>query len=156
MRPSTVSIILKSFSGIFDPDVYLGLLEKGEKMMDDKYTFAASRMSRSLFERQDVSSVARKRRLNARILHFGLDDIGLKHLYNEESVPFFVPVFLDDKIRRDEIREKMFNDNIYCPVHWPEWNPDIKNPLYDRELSLICDQRYDEDVMNRILEVFKC
>ena len=37
----------------------------------------------------------------------------------------------------------MTKRGIYLPVHWPN-DLKRKNKLYDYELSLVCDQRYNE------------
>lgn len=55
----------------------------------------------------------------------------------------------------------MFSNNIFTPVHWPyesnKLNGTIKNPLYETEISLICDQRYSLEDMKRQIEVLeKC
>ena len=51
----------------------------------------------------------------------------------------------------------MFKNNIFTPVHWPyeseNLNGFIENQLYETELSLICDQRYSLNDMNRQIEV---
>lgn len=62
--------------------------------------------------------------------------------------------------RRDEIRKAFFHNNIFCPIHWPaDWQinySDVRtNPLYEMELSLICDQRYGEEEMTMQLEILK-
>lgn len=43
---------------------------------------------------------------------------------------------------------------MYCPIHWPK--PTILNEgnltsIYDKELSLIADQRYNETDMQYII-----
>ena len=99
-----------------------------------------------------------KRMENASFLHDELEKLGIKHTYNPESVPLFIPVFLGN---RSEVRKKMFSNNIFTPVHWPyesdKLNGTIKNQLYETEISLICDQRYSLEDMKRQIEVLeKC
>ena len=92
------------------------------------------------------------RRSNAHVLYKGLDGL-IQFLFSEEDMdcPLFVPVLLE---HRDQIRQVMIDNKIYCPVHWPK--PDGCNSnLYDMELSLICDQRYGEEDMMRIVKVLK-
>ena len=89
-------------------------------------------------------------------LHTKLDEIGIKHLYDQNKVPLFVPIFVEP-VKRDRIRKRMFENNIFCPIHWKNIANDINNLpsniLYDMELSLICDQRYDLKDMERIIEI---
>ena len=67
----------------------------------------------------------------------------------------FVPILVDPHIRND-LRSYLINRAIYCPVHWPK-SPyhGVCNELYDMELSLVCDQRYDFADMDRVLQAIK-
>ena len=105
-----------------------------------------------------LEEIKAKRMENASFLHDELEKLGIKHTYNPESVPLFIPVFLEN---RSEVRKKMFSNNIFTPVHWPyesdKLNGTIKNQLYETEISLICDQRYSLEDMKRQIEVLeKC
>ena len=60
-----------------------------------------------------------------------------------------VPIMLKN---RDVIRKKLIDNKIYCPVHWPK-PMGCNSNIYDMELSLVCDQRYDIDDMKRIVSV---
>jgi hypothetical protein len=50
----------------------------------------------------------------------------------------------------------LIREQIYCPIHWPKspYHGDC-GELYDRELSLICDQRYDLTDMARMVGVIQ-
>ena len=63
--------------------------------------------------------------------------------------PLFVPVLLEN---RDKVRKHLTENKIYCPVHWPKPEGADSN-IYDMELSLICDQRYGVNDMERIVSV---
>ena len=146
--------VLKNLDGVIDDNVCLELIEKGEDILDGDYTVCRSEISERLMQMEDISDTAKVRKENAKYLHEGLYSLGISHLYRSDVVPMFVPIFVNN---RDAIRRSLFDDNIFCPVHWPRvpghnW-PD--NPLYDTELSLICDQRYGSNDMKRILEVLE-
>ena len=69
------------------------------------------------------------------------------------DVPLFVPIFIK-KDYRDRLRDYLIAHQIYCPVHWPisEYHRKVTNyekTIYDEELSLICDQRYSREDMER-------
>ena len=66
----------------------------------------------------------------------------------------FVPIFITD---RDNLRKKFFDNNIFVPKHWPKHSDIINgnNMLYEKELSLICDQRYGTEDMYRQIDVLK-
>ena len=146
--------ILKNYDNWIDDNLCLELLNKGETILDSEYDVCCSDISRSLIKNIPFAEIARKRKQNAAYLHKELLKLGIKHLYNEISVPLFIPVFLEN---RTEIRKAMFANNIFTPVHWPYesqiLNGNDKNKLYDTELSLICDQRYSEEDMQLQIDI---
>ena len=66
--------------------------------------------------------------------------------------PLFVPVIIKNG-KRDVIRKKLVDNEIYCPVHWPHPDANCESNLYEMELSLVCDQRYGREDMQRIVDV---
>lgn len=95
------------------------------------------------------------RRKNAKVLYEGLKnnrDITFLFDIEEMDCPLFVPVIIHNG-KRDAIRKKLIDKEIYCPIHWPKPEAECESNIYDTELSLICDQRYNEKDMNRIVEV---
>lgn len=118
------------------------------KRMDD--------LSYTIWKNTDLQAIRRRRLRNADILQRGLRDVMYIADMADGCCPIFVPVFFDSKEKRDKVRNILIQENIYCPVHWPK-NPAIigtmkVNRLYDTELSLICDQRYGENDMQRITD----
>ena len=72
-----------------------------------------------------------------------------------EDSPMFVPIFVEQNIRND-LRRALISEKIYCPIHWPRSNSyGGNNELYDTEISLVCDQRYSIEDMDRIISVIK-
>lgn len=142
--------LLKNHRELIGDRVALELIDEGETMMDDDYLYGCSTLSTELLRRIDFESVAEKRKSNARKLHAGLARLGIQHLYDESTIPMFVPAVLKN---RDKVRKRLFANNIFCPVHWPVDDMALQgnNVLYHTELSLICDQRYDEEDMERII-----
>ena len=72
-----------------------------------------------------------------------------------DVTPMFFPIYV--KNNRDELRRKLIENEIYCPVHWPipkqvngHLNITTKN-IYDSILSIPCDQRYQIEDMRRII-----
>lgn len=66
------------------------------------------------------------------------------------SAPLFVPILLSPN-QRDGLRNHFIANNIFCPVHWPKTERQtLHSDFYDKEISLICDQRYDICHMERI------
>ncbi|WP_101474333.1 hypothetical protein [Fusobacterium sp.] len=98
-----------------------------------------------------------KRKNNAKILYDGLKDIDfITFLFDEKDMdcPLFVPILINKKSRND-IRDTLIENNIYCPIHWPKPKMNCNSNIYNKELSLICDQRYDEIDMLKIIEIIK-
>lgn len=102
----------------------------------------------------NINEIIEKRKNNSKILIKGLKDLSLSfieipNIDFSKDVPIFIPIFLD-KEERDSLHNYLQNNGIYCPIHWSEIlgaSSDIK----ERELSLVCDQRYSETDMKIIL-----
>ncbi|MGI0528394.1 hypothetical protein [Treponema socranskii] len=148
--------ILKNFSGWVNDSICLDLIEKGEEFLDKQYDCKCSKISKALINQIPYEKIKDVRKRNAKFIHDELEKLGIKHIYNEMGVPLFIPIFLDN---RNEVRKEMFENNIFTPVHWlyesEELNGNIKNHIYDTELSLICDQRYSLEEMEIQIEVLK-
>ena len=99
----------------------------------------------------DIQRQREVRCANAHVLYDGLKD-RVQFLFSEEKMdcPLFVPIILHKD--RDRIRRGLTEKSIYCPIHWPK-PQGCESDLYDLELSLICDQRYNEEDMKRIVSV---
>ncbi len=142
--------LLKNHRAMVGDIVSLELIDKGEKKMDEEYRFCCSDLSINLLQRIDTKYIANRRKKNAEHLHNGLEQLGIQHLFNPRRVPLFIPMLVEN---RDKIRKSMFSENIFLPIHWPveDYETQGDNELYRTELSLICDQRYDEEDMERII-----
>ena len=143
--------ILKSFNQFVKDDIILALLEKGEDYLDEDFLCKWDNASKEVYLSIDKEGIKSKRRENAKYLHENLLDMNIKHIYSEEGTPLFVPIFVND---RDELRKEFYAENIFTPKHWPN-TYNLNNELYVRELSLICDQRYEIDDMELQLKVLQ-
>ena len=114
-------------------------------------------LSRELLTEWDVDAMRAQRRQNASALHEGLKDTSYAPLFSlsEGDCPLFVPILAQDAVARDDLHRRLITRSIYCPIHWPRPDAACVSPLYDRELSLICDGRYDVNDMERILDAIK-
>lgn len=107
----------------------------------------------------DPRGMIEKRRENAAYLMRQLKGIPGITLWREElkdtDTPLFLPILVDPALRGD-LRGALIREQIYCPIHWPKspYHGDC-GELYDRELSLICDQRYDLTDMARMVGVIQ-
>lgn len=107
----------------------------------------------------DMDEIIYQRRKNASYLINKLKNIsGIKlwrNSINDSDSPMFVPILLEPQLR-NEIRAYLISKEIYCPIHWerPSYQTQY-NELFEKELSLVCDQRYDEIDMERIADAIQ-
>ncbi|PYQ50948.1 MAG: hypothetical protein DMF78_14385 [Acidobacteria bacterium] len=115
--------------------------------------YAASELTRSLLGTAiDWSAVAERRRANWEVLAAALGEIAVFPVLTAGVVPVGFPVRVS---RRDEVREMLFANEIYPPVHWPlaDVVPERfigSHHLAAEIMTLPCDQRYDAAQMERM------
>lgn len=129
---------------------FLSMFEKSNHWLSENYSgLSIDSWSLEYLRHVDMNKQQMIRRRNAKVLYRGLKKA--QFLFPEEKMdcPLFVPILLED---RDKIREILKENKIYCPVHW-EKPEGCESNIYEKELSLICDQRYDEADMERIVSV---
>ena len=141
-----------------DKQTFLNLYgEFGHHLVEYYQNYEMDDLSYSLYKTEDLAIMRQKRRENAKYLHEHLKGVRFLGEITDNAVPLFVPVFFDTTEQRNAIRKKLIEAQIYCPIHWPKpaqipANFEV-NKIYDTELSLICDQRYNLDDMARMVEV---
>lgn len=137
---------------------YLGIFGKAEDYLDIAGMTAASGRDEEAAIYLDTDFMKSRRRANACVLMENLADLLIFPELKEDDCPLFVPVMIPEG-KRDELRMFLIEREIYCPVHWPVTDvhnlTDKEKELYDGELSLVCDQRYSEEDMERIAETVK-
>lgn len=129
----------------------ISLFKESNSWFSDSYSMLSiDQESRDYLASVDMGKQRQIRRRNAVSLYKGLEG-KVRFLFdlNDMDCPLFVPVLLEN---RDEIRRHLINNKIYCPVHWPK-PKGCESNLYNLELSLVCDQRYDIEDMERIISV---
>ena len=139
-----------------DKQAFLSLYsEFGHHLAEDYQNYEMDDLSYALYKTEDLSAIRRKRRENAKYLHENLKGVKCIGNLSNNVVPLFVPVFFETTEQRDAVRKKLIEAQIYCPIHWPkpaQIPADFEaNKIYDTELSLICDQRYDLTDMERMV-----
>ncbi len=143
---------------------YLELFSQAEELLDREYRDCQPTLEdlQALLD-LDVERIRAQRGHNARLLVQELRDIpGLDLVFpepGEGDAPLCVPVLVEES-KRDALRKQLIGADIYCPVHWPlsELHEGISvrgKEIYGRELSLICDQRYEEEDMARECKVIR-
>lgn len=133
--------------------------EFGHHLAEDYQNYEMDSLSYTLYKTEDFDAIRYKRRVNAKYLHEHMNGVRFLGELNDKVVPLFVPVFFDTTEQRNAVRKKLIDAQIYCPIHWPkpaQIPADFAvNKIYDTELSLICDQRYDLSDMQRIVDTIK-
>ncbi|OUQ14430.1 hypothetical protein B5E87_02810 [Massilimicrobiota sp. An142] len=132
---------------------YLDAFKDANRILVSDYKeYRASISEIQIFENLDSSDLRDCRRKNAQVLIQLLKKTGIlmfKELHNEDC-PLHVPIVLETE-KRNVLRKNMIDSEIYCPYHWPIDKNFIyaETKLHYKEMSLICDQRYSVDDMNR-------
>ena len=137
-----------------DKTSFLNKFEQAEKKLENDYVGYAGQMVDF-----DINDIVLKRKNNAEYLISKLIKIPEIKLWRknilQQDAPMFVPILVDPAIRND-LRKALINESIYCPIHWPVNSYcKIPNKIYDSEISLICDQRYNREDMTRLISVIE-
>ncbi len=144
-----------------DDAAFLELFRVGEERLEDAaaYRAATSWMTEAILAKLDINEIAARRRANFRVLEAAIAQLGLRSLVAlaGDAVPLVLPVRLRN---RDAVRRALAREQVFCPVHWPIPRGHAAavahaGRLYESELSLIVDQRYDERDMIRIAKLLK-
>lgn len=144
---------------------FLPLISEAEEMLERNYPHTLpDPRSLDVLERTDLPSLIMARKNNARILMQGIMELADERIrcfsqtMGAHDTPLFVPVWIQADIRND-MRRYLIEHSIYCPVHWPLSDlhtiSEEAKQLYQCELSLVCDQRYDHFDMYRMVETIK-
>ena len=160
LKLKRTAMILKSeyLSGKIniEKETFMHLFSEANEWLAENFSCKAiDEYSENYLFSVDYDMHRKQRRSNARILYEGLQnhlDIDFLFPIEDMDCPLFVPVIIRNG-KRDAIRKKLIKNAIYCPVHWPHPNADCNSNLYEYELSLVCDHRYDEKDMQRIVDV---
>ncbi len=147
--------IMKNMRDIlFDDNVYLNISRIGSSLINDELELGISFVAEKLFREVDEAQVIKQRKTNASFL---ADELEAKGIYpmlplRKDKVPLFLPVKLSN---RDEIRKRLFDRQIFCPIHWNNLQNDqnYKSNIAETELSLVIDQRYNEKDMAKIVSL---
>jgi hypothetical protein len=118
--------------------------------------FAMSELSRVLLQNSfDYSTIAQRRMDNYQALAARLNSLALFPHLPAEVVPLGFPIRTKE---RDKVRQALFAHDIYPPVHWAIQGVipieyDESQKLASEIMTLPCDQRYDSNDMDRMVQV---
>lgn len=137
---------------------YLKLFDEAEDALE--HVGIAPAVDRDVFlaNAMDIERIRKQRRTNADILRKAFPDWLIFPNLSENDTPMFVPILVPDG-KRNNLRRYLIENDVYCPVHWPVSECHKLNErtdfLYESELSLVCDQRYTEEDMGRMVGIIE-
>lgn len=129
----------------------------------DYYNGQPDPLSIELLNKIDINKISEKRRINAyflinAFLELESSVINCINILDMTDVPLFVPIFISNN-KRDYLRSYLIKNNIYLPIHWPLTNLhkkfNLKSTIYQSELSIVCDHRYNLSNMKFIIDIVK-
>ncbi len=138
LRKKAMNLKKTYINGLSSNKDFLDLFKQANDYLDSCELCSACEDDIYAARHFDVDGVKSIRRKNAKIL---IDRIGCMYELKDNDCPLFIPIKVE---KRDALRKFLIDNNVYLPIHWPnhDWN--------GKELSLVCDQRYDESDMLRI------
>lgn len=158
MRLSAMEMKADYIAGLRADKAHLQLFNEAEEYLECCPLAGADSSDIEKARTMNVDRIKKQRRKNAMVLLDAFADMAIFPTLHEADCPLFVPILVPDN-RRDDLRRYLIEKEIYCPVHWPltNWHhPDGRSmEIYQNELSLVCDQRYDENDMERIVTAIR-
>ena len=151
--------------GPVSKDAFLPLVNTAESILEEQYHHKMpDTRSMEVLRETDADFLINARKQNAQLLTNAISALEDKRIrcfspiLNVNDTPLFVAIAVAPE-DRNNLRKHLIANQIYCPVHWPfsdaHPNNSKSQPLFDIELSLICDQRYGLDDMQRMVNVIK-
>lgn len=147
-------------NGTGEKQAFLSLFGEAEELLEENYVgYLPEDQAVVELLNFDMNRTRDTRRRNATVLLNGLKRIPeisvLCSEMSDSDSPLFVPILVP--YDRTGLRKYLIEKSIYCPIHWPlssyhEGISERAKMIYEQELSLLCDQRYDEDDMHRIID----
>lgn len=138
---------------------FLELYAEANHLLDgDYFDYIPDDNEVSVLNNTDSFFLQKRRRENAAFLINKIKQIPEIQLIfdniRDGDCPLFVPILVDEN-KRSAIRGSLIQNNIYCPAHWPIDNrfPHCITKYHNSEISLICDQRYGLEAMEKQIKV---
>ena len=147
----------KYMFGMLDSKSYLEVFAQAEEMLEESLPAKASQQDIDAAKHLDVDYIIEQRRSNAQVLLDELADVAIFKELSQSDCPLFVPIVVPNG-KRNDLRNYLIRNDVFCPVHWPitqYQKPDSKSLfLYENTLSLVCDQRYTQEDMKRLIQIY--
>lgn len=158
LRTQAMKMKKEYVEGLNDDKKYLNVFEQAEKCLETVEVSPAAERDMFLGQHLDVELIRNRRRANADVLRSAFSDWLIISELKTTDTPMFVPVLVPNG-KRNSLRYHLISNGIYCPIHWPisEFHKLNKNTadIFQNEISLVCDQRYNEEDMVRMVKVIR-
>ena len=139
--------------------IFLPLFYKNNEVFDDaSISCRMSSFSYKILSQADFKQIVERRRANYDYLLNHIDNNLVEMVFASlptDVVPLYMPVYVHDGLRA-KLQQTLINERLYCPVIWPTPSQVMAQcPLesirpFGDLLSLVLDQRYDYQVMERL------
>lgn len=159
MRKKASYMYGESFNDEQSKSDFLRLFSEFNRMIPLHYKkYKIDSKSKEILKKIDIALIRRKRKENVEFFYNNYRETEhIKFLFNKPNKHdclLFVPLYVRKSIR-EELRKYLISNSIFCPIHWPVPEKVLLQKsnieIYNNELSLICDQRYDVSDMKNIV-----
>ncbi len=152
---------LYMYKNIGNKEEFLRMFREAEDILcSQESIFAMSPVSRAVQGNLDIDLLRRKRKHNYDVLAHTIEDVGfLRPVFStlpKDVTPLYFPVYVERD--REGIQRYLAKNDIYAPIVWPKpircegAISETVDWIYRHILSIPCDQRYDIDDMERIID----
>ena len=134
---------------------FLNQYTESNKILENDYKdYSIDSNSLKIIMGINLEKIRNQRKENVKTIYEKLKNIleirFLVDNYDEEDCLLFVPILMESEIRND-LRNYLIAKNIYLPIHWPQ--EEKINNIFDKELSLVCDQRYKKEQIEEYMDL---
>ena len=142
-------------------DISIRLSKSADAFAEQRITpHRMSQVSYNLLKNEDLTENQNKRLANYAFLFRNIKKSGQVHkicldMNDVTTAPLYFPIYVED---RQNLQQRLAQDSIYAPVLWPMENEHMlingdTKYIYDHILVIPCDQRYDEEDLQRAVEI---
>ena len=155
-------MILKKYYiqyGVDCNSIYREIFAKSEQRLDmQTEIYQMSDISKNILECISITQLQAKRKKNYGQLKGKLKNVPVKDVLSTDNfVPLVYPVYVEN---RNQFRQYLMENKIYCAVHWPLAGTGLETDLdavkiYENIISLPIDQRYESMHMEYLAQVIE-
>jgi len=159
---SLEAMILKKYYiqyGVDCNSIYREIFAKSEQRLDmQTEIYQMSDISKNILECISITQLQAKRKKNYGQLKGKLKNVPVKDVLSTDNfVPLVYPVYVEN---RNQFRQYLMENKIYCAVHWPLAGTGLETDsdavkIYENIISLPIDQRYESMHMEYLAQVIE-